>query len=62
MKNTITVDKLLEQLTNLKKAGYGNSPIVYMDELSMTYDLEEGLHDIWHANNKTVFVDTIVLG
>ena len=62
MKNTLTVNELLEQLTNLKNAGYGDSPIVYMDVNSMTYDIEKGLHDIWRANGKAVAVDTIVLG
>ena len=62
MKNTLTVNELLEQLTNLKTAGYGDSPLVYMDVNSMIYDIEEGLHDIWRANGKAVAVDTIVLG
>lgn len=47
MTKYITVKELREQLENLEKGGYANAPIYYMDEHSMVYVIEEGLHDIW---------------
>lgn len=45
---TITVKALREQLEKLEAMGYGDSPLVYMDTDSMTYEVEEGVHDIWN--------------
>ena len=45
MKKTITVNDLLRQLTTMKELGFGEAKVIYMDDLSMTYDLEEGVHD-----------------
>jgi hypothetical protein len=44
----ITVKVLREQLEKLEALGYADSPLVYMDRDSMTYELEEGIHDIWY--------------
>jgi hypothetical protein len=45
MKKTITVNELLRQLTTMKELGFGEAKVIYMDELSITYNLEEGVHD-----------------
>lgn len=44
----ITVKVLREQLEKLEALGYADSSLVYMDRDSMTYELEEGIHDIWY--------------
>jgi len=45
MKKTITVNELLAQLTTMQELGFGNTKIIYMDDLSITYNIEEGVHD-----------------
>ena len=45
MKKIITVNELLAQLTTMKKLGFGDAKVIYMDDLSITYNMEEGVHD-----------------
>lgn len=45
MKKTITVNELLRQLTIMKELGFGEANVIYMDDLSITYNIEEGVHD-----------------
>jgi hypothetical protein len=45
MKKTITVNELLAQLTTMKELGFGEAKVIYMDDLSITYNMEEGVHD-----------------
>ena len=44
-KKCITVSELLRQLKVMEELGYGESKVIYMDELSITYNIEEGFHD-----------------
>ena len=44
-KKCITVNELLAQLTTAKELGFGDAKVIYMDELSITYNIEEGFHD-----------------
>lgn len=44
-KKCITVNELLAQLTTAKELGFGDAKVIYMDELSITYNVEEGFHD-----------------
>ena len=55
MKKIITVNELLAQLTTMKELGYGEAKVIYMDELSITYNVEEGVHDSYGK-------DYVVLG
>ena len=55
MKKIITVNELLAQLTIMKELGYGEAKVIYMDELSITYNVEEGVHDSYGK-------DCVVLG
>lgn len=55
MKKSITVDELIRQLTVMKELGFGEAKVIYMDEDSMTYSLEEGVHDHYEK-------DFVVLG
>ena len=55
MKKTVTVNELLAQLTTMKELGFGEAKVIYMDDLSMTYNLEEGVHDSYEK-------DFVVLG
>lgn len=48
----ITVNELLAQLTIMKELGFGEAKVIYMDEFSMTYRMEEGIHD--HYGKETV--------
>lgn len=50
MKKTITVNELLTQLTTMKELGFGEAKVIYMDDLSITYDIEEGVHDTYGKN------------
>lgn len=45
MKKHITVNELLKQLTTMQELGFGDAKLIYMDELSITYNVEEGVHD-----------------
>ncbi len=45
MKKTITVNELLAQLTTMQELGFGDAKVIYMDDLSITYNVEEGIHD-----------------
>lgn len=45
MKKCITVNELLAQLITAKELGFGDAKVIYMDELSITYNIEEGFHD-----------------
>jgi hypothetical protein len=45
MKKTVTVNELLAQLTTMQELGFGEAKVIYMDDLSITYNLEEGVHD-----------------
>ena len=54
MKKKITVKELREQLERMEAMGYGNAELVYMDEDSFTYGLEEGVHDNWDDMNIVV--------
>jgi hypothetical protein len=47
MKKTLTVNQLIECLTAMKEQGYGENPVLYMDEDSMVHEIEEGTHDVW---------------
>ena len=47
MKKTITVNELLAQLTTMKELGFGDAKVLYMDENSMAYAVEEGVHDTY---------------
>jgi hypothetical protein len=47
MKKTLTVNQLIECLTAMKEQGYGENPVLYMDEDSMIHEIEEGTHDVW---------------
>ena len=47
MKKMITVNELLRQLTSMKELGFGDAKVLYMDEDSMTYAVEEGVHDTY---------------
>lgn len=51
-KKCITVNELLAQLTTMKELGFGEAKVIYMDELSITYNVEEGVHD--HYGEKFV--------
>ena len=44
-KKCITVSELLRQLQTIEELGFGDSKVIYMDELSITYNVEEGVHD-----------------
>lgn len=55
MKKTITVNELLAQLTTMQELGFGEAKVIYMDDLSITYNVEEGVHD-------TCGKDFVVLG
>lgn len=44
MKKTVTVNELLAQLTTMQELGYGEAKVIYMDDLSITYNLEEGVN------------------
>lgn len=44
-KKCITVNELLRQLQVMKELGFGESKVIYMDETSFTYEMEEGVHD-----------------
>ena len=50
MKKTITVNDLLRQLTTMKELGFGEAQVIYMDDLSITYNIEEGVHDHYGKN------------
>lgn len=52
MKKCITVNELLHQLTTMKELGFGDARVIYMDDLSITYNVEEGVHD--HYGGKFV--------
>jgi hypothetical protein len=54
MKKRITVKELREQLERMEAIGYGDAELVYMDEESFTYGLEEGVHDNWDGMNIVV--------
>jgi hypothetical protein len=43
MQKTVTVDELIAQLTAMKELGYGEAKVIYMDDLSITYNLKEGV-------------------
>ncbi len=43
MKKTVTVNELLDQLTAMQELGCGEAKVIYMDDLSITYNLEEGV-------------------
>ena len=53
MKKTITINDLLAQLTAMKEQGFGDYKLAYMDENSMAYALEVGVHD-YYENDKVV--------
>ena len=55
MKKTITVNQLIECLTAMKEQGYGENPVLYMDEDSMVHEIKEGTHDVWKDG-------TVILG
>jgi hypothetical protein len=55
MKKTLTVNQLIECLTAMKEQGYGDNPVLYMDEDSMVHEIEEGTHDVWEDG-------TVILG
>lgn len=55
MKKCITVNELLRQLTIMKELGFGDAKVLYMDVDSMTYEVEEGVHDHYEK-------DFVVLG
>lgn len=55
MKKTITVNELLRQLTTMKELGFGEAKVIYMDDLSITYNVGEGVHDSYGK-------DFVVLG
>lgn len=44
-KKCITVNELLRQLQVMKELGFGESKVIYMNETSFTYEVEEGVHD-----------------
>jgi hypothetical protein len=54
MKKRITIKELREQLEGMEAMGYGDAELVYMDEESFTYGLEEGVHDVWNGMNIVV--------
>ena len=56
MKKRITVKELREQLERMEAIGYGDAELMYVDEESFTYGLEEGVLDYWDGMN------TVVLG
>lgn len=51
-KKCVTVSELLRQLKVMEELGFGESKVIYMDELSITYNVEEGVHD--HYGEKFV--------
>jgi hypothetical protein len=53
MKKIITVNDLLAQLTAMKEQGFGDYKLAYMDENSIAYALEIGVHD-YYENDKIV--------
>ena len=55
MKKTVTVNELLAQLTTMQELGFGKAKVIYMDDLSITYNVEEGVHDTYGK-------DFVVLG
>ena len=50
MEKTITVNELIAQLTTMKELGFGEAKVIYMDDLSITYNIEEGVHDHYGKN------------
>lgn len=50
MKKIITVNDLLAQLTAMKEDGFGNAQLIYMDNDSIGYPLEVGVHDHYEKN------------
>ena len=51
-KKCVTVSELLRQLKTMEELGFGEAKVIYMDELSITYNVEEGVHD--HYGKKFV--------
>ena len=50
-KKVLTVKELKAQLETMEEMGLGDCIVLYMEENSLTWGIEQGMHDIYKDDN-----------